>query len=190
MTNQRTDTGFFRIMLLCTVIAMMVIMAALSGCKSEKHLSRKTIAKMDKVEAKYLEKSEKDTAAIYWAATRHPVKVAKGKTVVLRGKHDTTTLHDTTLTVHRDTVVKTVTVTKRIHSVDTVYTRDTLVDDRENKLLQARNKGLELEASAAKEGERKAIESKNKWVKRAAWLAGLSLLLILLIMAWVLRGRK
>jgi len=161
----------------------------LSGCNSEKRLARKTIAKMDKVEAKYLEKSEQDTATIYWAATRHPVKVSKGKTVVLRGKHDTTTLHDTTLTVHRDTVVKTVTVTKRIHSVDTVVNTDTLIDTRENMLLFARNKGLELEVSAAKEGERKAIESKGKWVKRAAWLGGLSLLLLLLIIGWVVRRR-
>lgn len=168
----------------------MVIMAALSGCKSEKHLARKAITKLTATNTKYKAKSKVDTAGQHWCAVNYPVKVAKGKTVVLRGKHDTTTLHDTTLTVHRDTIVKTVTVTKRIHSVDTVVNTDTLVDTRENTLLFARNRGLELEATAAKESERKAIESKNKWVKRAAWLGGLSLFLILLILAWLWRGRK
>jgi len=119
------------------VFAIMVI-AAITGCNTERKLSNRVINRLDKTELKYLQKSDIDTGVKHWVATRHPVKIGAGKTVYIPGKKEVK--HDT-FTVYqqggKDTIIKTVTIKQYTKVHDTVLIKDTVMSSAESDLLRS-----------------------------------------------------
>lgn len=169
-----------------TILAVAVAIHFLSGCKSEKCIARKALTNMDKTNRKYEDKSEFDTVKYHWCNINAPMKVGQGKTVYLPGKK--VVKYDTISTVqvvpHTDTILKTVTITKYVHTVDTVQVRDTVINTSEVKLLQAQISGLNAQIGKSADRERNAIERSNMWRNRAFQAVGGLLFLILAIVVY------
>jgi hypothetical protein len=115
------------------------------------------------------------------------MKITGTKTVYLPSKKIIT--HDTVITtnIKNDTTYITKYVTKYSHSVDTIITTDTIVDNRPLTQLQTDYGALDAKLIQAITKAEIATETKNKQRGKMLWSFWLNLLLIILIIAHFLR---
>jgi hypothetical protein len=122
-----------------------------------------------------------------WSLDNFPMKLTGTKTVYLPSKKIIT--HDTVIKISQvnDTVYLTKTITKHSHSVETLQTTDTIVDNRPLPQLQTDYRALDAKLIQAITKAEIATETKNKQRGKMLWSIGLNLLLLLVIIAYFLR---
>jgi hypothetical protein len=159
----------------------------LSSCKSAEKKQAKLYGKFDKLKRKADADSVLKVVPSKWSLANFPVKLSGTKTVYLPSKkvvtHDTITKTNTI----NDTTYITKYVTKYSHSVDTLRTTDTILDNRPLTQLQTDYRALDAKLIQSTTRELLATETKNKQRSKLLWSIGLNILLILLIIAHFLR---
>ena len=170
-SNDHPNNKLFAALLFgCIMCIVAALITVLSGCKSAEKRQAKLYGKFDKLKRKADADSVLKVVPSKWSLDNFPVVVGKGKTVYLPSKpkitHDTVT---TTKTV-KDTTYITKYVTKYIHSVDTMITTDTIIDNRPLTQLQhdLRQVNDKLVQSQAK--EQTAKDKLHKRTKAMWWL--------------------
>jgi hypothetical protein len=160
---------------------------ALSGCKSTEKRQAKLYGKFDKLKRKADADSVLKVVPSKWSLDNFPMKLTGTKTVYLPSKKIIT--HDTVITTKtkNDTTYITKYVNKYSHSVDTLQTTDTIVDNRPLTQLQTDYRALDAKLIQAITKAEIATETKNKQRGKMLWSIGLNLLLIILIIAYFLR---
>ena len=187
-SNDHPNNKLFAALLFgCIMCIVAALITVLSGCKSAEKKQAKLYGKFDKLKRKADADSALKVVPSKWSLDNFPVKLTGTKTVYLPSKkiitHDTVT---TTKTV-KDTTYITKYVTKYSHSVDTLQTTDTIVDNRPITQLQHDLRALDAKLIQAITKAEIATETKNKQRGKMLWSFGLNLLLIILIIAYFLR---
>ena len=187
-SNDHPNNKLFAALLLgCILLTVAALITVLSGCKSAEKRQAKLYGKFDKLKRKADADSVLKVVPSKWSLANFPMKITGTKTVYLPSKkiitHDTFT---TTKTV-KDTTYITKYVTKYSHSVDTLITTDTIVDNRPLTQLQTDYRALDAKLIQAITKAEIATETKNKQRGKMLWSFGLNLLLIIIIIAHFLR---
>jgi hypothetical protein len=181
------NSTFSKILTGCIIAVIMVLFGLLSSCKSNEKRQAKMYGKFDKLKRKADSDSVLKVVPSKWSLDNFPVTVGKGKTVYLPSKkvitHDTVT----TINIKKDTTYITKYVTKYSHSVDTLRTTDTILDNRPLTQLQTDYRALDAKLIQSITKAEIATETKNKQRGKLLWSIGLNILLILLIIAHYLR---
>jgi len=202
--NQPNDKVFAALLLGCILCIAAFFITVCSGCSAEK----KQYAKFRRIE-KETKKAEKKQAKMYgkfdklkrkadadsvlkvvpskWSLDNFPVKISGKKTVYLPSRpkitHDTVTKTNTI----NDTTYITKYVTKYSHSVDTLHTTDTILDNRPLTQLQHDYRQIDAKLIQAQGKEQIAKERLKNRTNKMWWSIGLNLLLLLLIAIFILR---
>ena len=187
-SNNHPNNKFFAALLLgCILITVAALITVLSGCKSTEKRQAKLYGKFDKLKRKANADSVLKVVPSKWSLDNFPMKITGTKTVYLPSKKIIT--HDTVITtnIKNDTTYITKYVTKYSHSVDTLITTDTIVDNRPLTKLQTDYRALDAKLIQAITKAEIATETKNKQRGKMLWSIGLNLLLIILIIAYFLR---
>jgi len=184
-TPQNKTFGY--IVLFVVFILIILALGLFGGCKSAEKRQAKMYGKFDKLKRKADADSVLKVVPSRWSLDNFPVTVGKGKTVYLPSKPKIT--HDTVTTTKtkKDTTYITKYVTKYSHSVDTLHTTDTLLDNRPLTQLQYDLRQVNDKLIQAITKAEIATETKNKQRGKMLWSIGLNLLLIILIIAYFLR---
>jgi hypothetical protein len=185
--NHPNDKVFAALLLGCILCIAAFFILLSSSCKSTEKKQAKLYGKFDKLKRKADSDSVLKVVPSKWSLNNFPVTVGKGKTVYLPSRPKIT--HDTVTKISQvnDTVYLTKTITKHIHSVDTLRTTDTILDNRPLTALQADYRALDTKLIQSITKAEIATETKNKQRGKLLWSIGLNLLLILLIIAHYLR---
>jgi len=184
--NQPNDKVFAALLLGC-ILCIASFFILLSSCKSNEKRQAKLYGKFDKLKRKADADSVLKVVPSKWSLDNFPVKLSGTKTVYLPSRPKVT--HDTitkTSTIN-DTTYITKYVTKYSHSVDTLRTTDTILDNRPLTQLQADYRALDAKLIQSITKAEIATETKNKQRGKLLWSIGLNILLILLIIAHFLR---
>lgn len=187
-SNDHPNNKFFAALLLgCILFTVAALITVLSGCKSAEKRQAKMYGKFDKLKRKADADSVLKVVPSKWSLDNFPVKLTGTKTVYLPSKKIIT--HDTVIKISQvnDTVYLTKTITKHSHSVDTLQTTDTIVDNRPLTQLQTDYRALDAKLIQAITKAEIATETKNKQRGKMLWSIGLNLLLIIIIIAYFLR---
>jgi len=187
-SNNHPNNKFFAALLLgCILITVAALITVLSGCKSTEKRQAKMYGKFDKLKRKADADSVLKVVPSKWSLDNFPMKITGTKTVYLPSKKIIT--HDTVITISQvnDTVYLTKNITKHSHSVDTLHTTDTIVDNRPLTQLQTDYRALDAKLIQSIAKAEIATETKNKQRGKMLWSIGLNLLLIILIIAYFLR---
>ncbi len=185
--NQPNDKFFAALLLGCILCIAAFFILLSSGCKSSEKRQAKLYGKFDKLKRKADADSVLKVVPSKWSLDNFPIKLSGTKTVYLPSKkiitHDTITKTSTI----NDTTYITKYVTKYSHSVDTLRTTDTILDNRPLTQLQTDYRALDAKLIQSITKAEIATETKNKQRGKLLWSIGLNLLLILLIIAHLLR---
>jgi hypothetical protein len=185
--NHPNDKVFAALLLGCILCIAVFFITVCSGCKSTEKKQAKLYGKFDKLKRKADADSVLKVVPSKWSLANFPVKLSGTKTVYLPSKkiitHDTITKTSTI----NDTTYITKYVTKYSHSVDTLRTTDTILDNRPLTQLQTDYRALDAKLIQSTTRELLATETKNKQRGKLLWSIGLNILLILLIIAHFLR---
>ena len=187
-TDNHPNNRNFGLILLSVILTIAVgAIVALSGCKSAEKKQAKMYGKFDKLKRKADADSVLKVVPPKWSLDNFPVTVGKGKTVYLPSKKVIT--HDTVTKISQvnDTVYLTKIITKHSHSVDTLHTTDTLLDNRPLTQLQTDLRQVNDKLIQSTEREKQAVETKNKQRNKLLWSIGVNLFFVLLIIAYFLR---
>ena len=187
-SNDHPNNKLFAALLFgCIMCIVAALITVLSGCKSAEKKQAKLYGKFDKLKRKADADSVLKVVPSKWSLDNFPVKLTGTKTVYLPSKkiitHDTVT----TTNIKNDTTYITKYVTKYSHSVDTLQTTDTIVDNRPLSQLQHDYRALDAKLIQAITKAEIATETKNKQRGKMLWSFGLNLLLLLVIIAYFLR---
>ena len=185
--NQPNDKVFAALLLGCILCIAAFFITVCSSCKSTEKKQAKLYGKFDKLKRKADADNVLKVVPSKWSLDNFPVKLSGTKTVYLPSKKIIT--HDTVTKISQvnDTVYLTKTITKHIHSVDTLRTTDTILDNRPLTQLQTDYRALDAKLIQSTTRELLATETKNKQRGKLLWSIGLNILLILLIIAYFLR---
>jgi len=185
--NHPNNKLFAALLFGCIMCIVAALITVLSGCKSAEKKQAKLYGKFDKLKRIADADSVLKVVPSKWSLDNFPVTVGKGKTVYLPSKPKIT--HDTVTTIKtvKDTTYITKYVTKYSHSVDTLQTTDTIVDNRPLSQLQHDYRALDAKLIQAITKAEIATETKNKQRGKMLWSFGLNLLLLLVIIAYFLR---
>ena len=185
--NHPNNKLFAALLFGCIMCIVAALITVLSGCKSAEKKQAKLYGKFDKLKRKADADSVLKVVPSKWSLDNFPVKLTGTKTVYLPSKkiitHDTVT----TTNIKNDTTYITKYVTKYSHSVDTLHTTDTIVDNRPLSQLQHDYRALDAKLIQAITKAEIATETKNKQRGKMLWSIGLNLLLLLVIIAYFLR---
>jgi hypothetical protein len=181
------NSTFAKLLAGCIIAAVMVLFGVLSSCKSTEKKQAKLYGKFDKLKRKADADSVLKVVPSKWSLDNFPMKLTGTKTVYLPSKKIIT--HDTVTktSIKNDTTYITKYVTKYSHSVDTLQTTDTILDNRPLTALQTDYRALDAKLIQSTTRELLATETKNKQRGKLLWSIGLNLLLILVIIAYFLR---
>jgi hypothetical protein len=181
------NSTFAKIVTGCIIAAVMVLFGVLSSCKSNEKRQAKLYGKFDKLKRKADADSVLKVVPSKWSLDNFPVKLSGTKTVYLPSRPKIT--HDTVTntSIKNDTTYITKYVTKYSHSVDTLRTTDTILDNRPLTALQTDYRALDAKLIQSITKAEIATETKNKQRGKLLWSIGLNLLLILVIIAHFLR---
>jgi hypothetical protein len=186
-SNNHPNDKFFAALLLGCILCIAAFFILLSSCKSSEKKQAKLYGKFDKLKRKADADSVLKVVPSKWSLANFPVKLSGTKTVYLPSKkvitHDTITKTSTI----NDTTYITKYVTKYSHSVDTLRTTDTILDNRPLTQLQTDYRALDAKLIQSITKAEIATETKNKQRGKLLWSIGLNILLILLIIAHFLR---
>jgi regulator of protease activity HflC (stomatin/prohibitin superfamily) len=187
-SNNHPNDKFFAALLLGCILCIAAFFILLSSsCKSTEKKQAKLYGKFDKLKRKADADSVLKVVPSKWSLDNFPIKLSGTKTVYLPSKkiitHDTVT----TINIKKDTTYITKYVTKYSHSVDTLRTTDTILDNRPLTQLQTDYRALDAKLIQSTTRELLATETKNKQRGKLLWSIGLNILLILLIIAHFLR---
>ena len=187
-SNDHPNNKLFAALLFgCIMCIVAALITVLSGCKSAEKKQAKLYGKFDKLKRKADADSVLKVVPSKWSLDNFPMKLTGTKTVYLPSKkiitHDTVT----TTNIKNDTTYITKYVTKYSHSVDTLHTTDTIVDNRPLSQLQHDYRALDAKLIQAITKAEIATETKNKQRGKMLWSIGLNLLLLLVIIAYFLR---
>lgn len=185
--NHPNNKFFAALLLGCILLTVAALITVLSGCKSAEKRQSKMYGKFDKLKRIADADSVLKVVPSKWSLDNFPVKLTGTKTVYLPSKKIIT--HDTVIKISQvnDTVYLTKTITKHSHSVDTLQTTDTIVDNRPLSQLQHDYRALDAKLIQAITKAEIATETKNKQRGKMLWSIGLNLLLIIIIIAHFLR---
>ena len=185
--NHPNNKLFAALLFGCIMCIVAALITVLSGCKSAEKKQAKLYGKFDKLKRKADADSVLKVVPSKWSLDNFPMKLTGTKTVYLPSKkiitHDTVT----TTNIKNDTTYITKYVTKYSHSVDTLHTTDTIVDNRPLSQLQHDYRALDAKLIQAITKAEIATETKNKQRGKMLWSIGLNLLLLLVIIAYFLR---
>lgn len=187
-TEQTPNNRNFGYILSGVILLLFILALGLfGGCKSAEKRQAKMYGKFDKLKRKSDADSVLKVVPSKWSLDNFPVTVGKGKTVYLPSKKLIT--HDTVTKISQvnDTVYLTKIITKHSHSVDTLHTTDTIVDNRPLSQLQSDYRALDSKLIQAITKAEIATETKNKQRNKLLWSIGVNLLLIIIIIAYFLR---
>jgi hypothetical protein len=186
-SNNHPNDKVFAALLLGCILCIAAFFILLSSCKSTEKKQAKLYGKFDKLKRKADADSVLKAVPSKWSLANFPVKLSGTKTVYLPSKkvitHDTVTKTNTI----NDTTYITKYVTKYSHSVDTLRTTDTILDNRPLTQLQTDYRALDAKLIQSITKAEIATETKNKQRGKLLWSIGLNILLILLIIAHFLR---
>lgn len=185
--NHPNNKLFAALLFGCIMCIVAALITVLSGCKSAEKRQAKLYGKFDKLKRKADADSVLKVVPPKWSLDNFPMKLTGTKTVYLPSKKIIT--HDTVTTTKtkNDTTYITKYVTKYSHSVDTIITTDTIVDNRPLSQLQHDYRALDAKLIQAITKAEIATETKNKQRGKMLWSFGLNLLLIIIIIAYFLR---
>lgn len=177
--NHPNNKLFAALLFGCIMCILAALITVLSGCKSAEKKQAKLYGKFDKLKRKADADSVLKVVPSKWSLDNFPVKLTGTKTVYLPSKkiitHDTVT---TTKTV-KDTTYITKYVTKYSHSVDTLHTTDTIVDNRPLSQLQHDYRALDAKLIQSKASEQNAKDKLHKRTGTMWWLIAALVLLTL-----------
>jgi hypothetical protein len=186
---------FFAALLLgCILCVAAFFVSVCSGCKSTEKKQYAIFNKLEKVDRKAQKDSVTKHIPAKWSLFKFPVQLTGTKTVYLPSKKIIT--HDTVVSIYlkKDTVYLTKTVTKNIHTTETVEVEKMVADPRPQAICSAEIRRLQTELSNQQVLTQKAItkaeiatETKNKQRGKLLWSIGLNILLALIIIAYFLR---
>jgi len=181
------NSTFYKILLVCAFTAAIGVLTVVSSCKSAEKRQAKLYGKFDKLKHKADADSVLKIVPSKWSLDNFPMKITGTKTVYLPSKKIIT--HDTVTTTKtkKDTTYITKYVTKYSHSVDTLQTTDTIVDNRPLTQLQTDYRALDAKLIQSIAKAEIATETKNKQRGKMLWSFELNLLLIIIIIAYFLR---
>ena len=173
------NSTFGKILLACAFTAILGVSTIVSSCKSAEKRQAKMYGKFDKLKRKADSDSVLKVVPTKWSLDKFPLTVGKGKTVYLPSKKVIT--HDTVTKISQvnDTVYLTKIITKHSHSVDTLHTTDTLLDNRPLTQLQYDLRQVNDKLIQSKASEQNAKDKLNKRTGVMWWLIAVVLLLIL-----------
>jgi hypothetical protein len=185
--NHPNNKLFAALLFGCILLTVAALITVLSGCKSTEKRQAKLYGKFDKLKRKADADSVLKVVPSKWSLDNFPMKITGTKTVYLPSKKIIT--HDTVITtnIKNDTTYITKYVTKYSHSVDTLHTTDTIIDNRPLTQLQTDYRALDAKLIQAITKAEIATETKNKQRGKMLWSFWLNLLLIILIIAHFLR---
>ena len=185
--NHPNNKLFAALLFGCIMCIVAALITVLSGCKSAEKRQAKLYGKFDKLKRIADADSVLKVVPSKWSLDNFPLKLTGTKTVYLPSKKIIT--HDTVITtnIKNDTTYITKYVTKYSHSVDTLQTTDTIVDNRPLTQLQTDYRALDAKLIQAITKAEIATETKNKQRGKMLWSIGLNILLIILIIAYFLR---
>ena len=185
--NHPNNKLFAALLFGCILLTVAALITVLSGCKSTEKRQAKLYGKFDKLKRKADADSVLKVVPSKWSLDNFPMKITGTKTVYLPSKKIIT--HDTVITtnIKNDTTYITKYVTKYSHSVDTLHTTDTIIDNRPLTQLQTDYRALDAKLIQAITKSEIATETKNKQRGKMLWSFGLNLLLIIIIIAYFLR---
>jgi len=186
-SNNHPNDKFFAALLLGCILCIAAFFILLSSCKSTEKKQAKLYGKFDKLKRKADADSVLKVVPSKWSLANFPVKLSGTKTVYLPSKKVIT--HDTITktSIKNDTTYITKYVTKYSHSVDTLRTIDTILDNRPLTQLQTDYRALDAKLIQSITKAEITTETKNKQRSKLLWSIGLNILLILLIIAHLLR---
>jgi len=184
------NSTFAKILAGCIIAVIMMLFGVLSSCKSAEKKQAKLYGKFDKLKRKADADSVLKVVPPKWSLDNFPMKLTGTKTVYLPSKKIVT--HDTVTSVEvkKDTVYLTKTVTKNIHTTETVQVEKMVADPRPQALCNAEIKRLQTELSEvnAKATQYKANEqiAQNKLSKRTSVMWWLIVAVVVLLL-WTFR---
>jgi hypothetical protein len=184
------NSTFAKILAGCIIAVIMVLFGVLSSCKSNEKRQAKMYGKFDKLKRKADSDSVLKVVPSKWSLDNFPMKLTGTKTVYLPSKKIIT--HDTVVSVEvkKDTVYLTKTVTKNIHTTETVQVEKMVADPRPQAICNAEIKRLQTELSEvnAKATQYKASEqiAKDKLQKRTGVMWWLIVAVVVLLL-WTFR---
>jgi hypothetical protein len=185
--NHPNDKFFAALLLGCILCIAAFFILVSSSCKSAEKKQAKLYGKFDKLKRKADSDSVLKVVPSKWSLANFPIKLSGTKTVYLPSKkiitHDTVT----TINIKKDTTYITKYVTKYSHSVDTLRTTDTILDNRPLTQLQTDYRALDAKLIQSITKAEIATETKNKQRSKLLWSIGLNILLIIIIIAHFLR---
>jgi hypothetical protein len=186
-SNNHPNDKVFAALLLGCILCIAAFFILLSSCKSSEKRQAKLYGKFDKLKRKADADSVLKVVPSKWSLANFPIKLSGKKTVYLPSRPKVT--HDTITktSIKNDTTYITKYVTKYSHSVDTLHTTDTILDNRPLTQLQTDYRALDAKLIQSTTRELLATETKNKQRGKLLWSIGLNILLILLIIAHFLR---
>jgi len=184
--NQPNDKVFAALLLGC-ILCIAAFFILLSSCKSTEKKQAKLYGKFDKLKRKADADSVLKVVPSKWSLDNFPIKLSGTKTVYLPSKKIITHGTVTKTSIKNDTTYITKYVTKYSHSVDTLRTTDTILDNRPLTQLQTDYRALDAKLIQSITKAQIATETKNKQRGKLLWSIGLNLLLILVIIAHFLR---
>jgi hypothetical protein len=185
--NQPNDKVYAALLLGCILCIAAFFITVCSSCKSTEKKQAKMYGKFDKLKRKADSDSVLKVVPSKWSLDNFPVKISGKKTVYLPSKpkvtHDTVTKTNTI----NDTTYITKYVTKYSHSVDTLITTDTILDNRPLTQLQHDYRQIDAKLIQAQGNEQNAKERLQNRTNKMWWSIGLNLLLLFLIAIFILR---
>jgi hypothetical protein len=186
-TPHPNNKFFVALLLGCILCIAAFFILVCSSCKSTEKKQAKLYGKFDKLKRKADSDSVLKVVPSKWSLANFPIKLSGTKTVYLPSRPKVT--HDTITktSIKNDTTYITKYVTKYSHSVDTLRTTDTILDNRPLTQLQTDYRALDAKLIQSTTRELLATETKNKQRGKLLWSIGLNILLILLIIAHYLR---
>ena len=178
-TETPQNSKFAFILSGCILIAFIIILGLFGGCKSAEKRQAKLYSKFDKLKRKADADSVLKPVPNRWSLINFPVTIGKGKTVYLPSKKIVT--HDTVTTtkVVNDTVYLTKTIRTHSHSVDTLVTTDTIIDNRPLSQLQTEIRQVNDKLTQAKASEQNAKDKLHKRTGTMWWLVAALVILTL-----------
>lgn len=179
-SNDHPNNKLFAALLFgCIMCIVAALITVLSGCKSAEKRQAKMYGKFDKLKRIADADSVLKVVPPKWSLDNFPVKLTGTKTVYLPSKKIIT--HDTVTTtkIKNDTTYITKYVTKYSHSVDTIITTDTIVDNRPLTQLQTDYRALDAKLIQSQAKEQTAKDKLNKRTGIMWWLIAALVVLIL-----------
>jgi hypothetical protein len=181
------NSTFAKIVTGCIIAVIMVLFGVLSSCKSNEKRQAKMYGKFDKLKRKADSDSVLKVVPSKWSLDNFPMKLTGTKTVYLPSKKVVT--HDTITktSIKNDTTYITKYVTKYSHSVDTLRTTDTILDNRPLTQLQHDYRQIDAKLIQAQGNEQIAKGRLQNRTNKMWWSIGLNIWWLLLIIIFILR---